>query len=807
MAATPTPPGGNQGSSQSQKQAKDQLEALKAVLKLQGDYRDILKDSVRDLDKTLKTYDKMEAKLASITRSSINIKEIEKQIKTTKEDQYLNSKKIADLEKNLSDSQKQSTKSYLDALQKRDQTEKDLLRAQKTGAVGQIKHFENMIAAAEKRLQQEESLLNIDQLAYAQALKTDELNNEIISKQEGQLDFEKKLRKEVGFTGAAFKFLADKIGVGESFQEDMVESARKLNEEGKKFTFGDKLKALGRASMGALGEILKDPLVFAAAWKATSAAFDKIGGAFAKTGSAVKGMSEHSTSAISDLTSHVSGLVSQIPMVGGLIAGIMDGFAGLVDFAVGAQSHIQKMGRELGLSADESLRLNNEFSNFATKSGEAGLNSQKLFETHLLMTKQLGINNKLSNDNLETLHQLKEFAGLEDDVLGGLATASTITGANVKNIAGGVAKQIAGFQKVTGIAFPFQKTLKELTSLGGVLGLEFAKYPQKITNAALATKALGLDLKQVDSMADSFLDFEGSISKEFEAQLLTGKEINLSKARELFLNNDIAGAASEITKQVGTSADFLKMNRIAAEAFAGSMGMSRDQMADMLKNQEMLSKFGAKDTKDLQEKVDLLRQQGREQEAINKLGSEEAYQKYVTSTASEKLSGFIDKIKQSFADLVANTGISKFIDRAITFLSKPENIMAIVNKVKDVFADIVSVMGTVIGGLMNFLDYIPGVDIPEGMIEMVEGAGDRIRSANLGGLSIGGGSGVGEASAKSTVAATMQPSNMMANTGKSVDRGKISVHNQVINNGIKGTEIETTIKSDSGMSIDNSKLT
>jgi len=99
MAATPTPPGGNQGSSQSQKQAKDQLEALKAVLKLQGDYRDILKDSVRDLDKTLKTYDKMEAKLASITRSSINIKEIEKQIKTTKEDQYLNSKKIADLEK------------------------------------------------------------------------------------------------------------------------------------------------------------------------------------------------------------------------------------------------------------------------------------------------------------------------------------------------------------------------------------------------------------------------------------------------------------------------------------------------------------------------------------------------------------------------------------------------------------------------------------------------------------------------------------------------------------------------------------
>jgi hypothetical protein len=38
-------------------------------------------------------------------------------------------------------------------------------------------------------------------------------------------------------------------------------------------------------------------------------------------------------------------------------------------------------------------------------------------------------------------------------------------------------------------------------------------------------------------LADSFLDFESSISKEFEAQVLLGREINLTKARQAFLDN------------------------------------------------------------------------------------------------------------------------------------------------------------------------------------------------------------------------------------------------------------------------------
>jgi AraC-like DNA-binding protein len=768
-----TPPGNTpQGSSPSQIQGKDQLEALKAVLKIQGDYNNLLKESVRDLDQTLRRYDKMEAKLASINRSAINTKEIERQMKTVAEEQYLNKKKLADLANELSKDQINDTLKYLSMFSEVSTAEKDLLKAQKAGNIQKVKDLELSIENTKRQLDEQEALLNIEQLSYAQAVKTDELNKETLAKQQAQLDFENKLTKQVGFTGAAFKFLAEKIGVGESYMEDMVERARKLNEEGKKFTFGDKLSLLIKAGKGALKEaFFKDPVAFAAAMKGISMALGKIGDGFGKAGSGAASMSEHSSSAIRDLTGGVTNLIKQIPVVGGLIGGMLDGFAGLLDFAVGATSHIHGMGRQIGLSKDESVALNNEFSRFAIHAGDATINSEKLFKTHLAMTKQMGINNKLSNENLETAHKLADFAGMDETAIAGMATVSKITGKSIANIGGVVQGQLGAMKKATGIAFPFQQTMKELTSLSGVLGLQFAKYPGKMTNTYLTTKALGLELNKVNSIADGFLDFESSISKEFETQLLTGKNINGQKIRELALNNDLAGVASEISKTVGNSNEFLKMNRIQQESIASYAGMSRDEFADMLKQQELLSKFGAKDTKDLQEKVKLLQEQGRSQEAINKLGSEEAFNKYLTANASENLSGFIDKIKQTLSDLVSNTGLADFIDRTIKFLAEPENIMGIIKRVQGVFATIVDVMGTVIGGIMSFLNIFPGIDIPPEMIEMVKGAGGQIRNASLG--DFGGGGGIGNKAASSTVAASSgavkpqgfaKPENMMAKT-------------------------------------------
>ena len=115
---------------------------------------------------------------------------------------------------------------------------------------------------------------------------------------------------------------------------------------------------------------------------------------------------------------------------------------------------------------------------------------------------------------------------------------------------------------------------------------EFAKDGGKnVFDAALAAKKLGLNLSNVVSIADSLLDFESSIEKQMEASMLLGRDINLDKARELALNNDLEGAMEEIVKQVGSEAEFNDLNRIQRKALADSVGVNVEELSRMVRNQ------------------------------------------------------------------------------------------------------------------------------------------------------------------------------------------------------------------------------
>jgi len=109
----------------------------------------------------------------------------------------------------------------------------------------------------------------------------------------------------------------------------------------------------------------------------------------------------------------------------------------------------------------------------------------------------------------------------------------------------------------------------------------------------MEARKLGLSLEQVDKIADSLLNFEESISNELEAELLTGKDLNLEKAREAALNNDIATLSKEIGKNQEVLSAFSSGNRIQQEAIAKSMGMSREEMANMIYQQQIQNGLSA----------------------------------------------------------------------------------------------------------------------------------------------------------------------------------------------------------------------
>ena len=528
------------------------------------------------------------------------------------------------------------------------------------------------------------------------------------------LETEKKVSKQMGISGNLAKLLADKLGVGEEAYEAMSFESRKLvKEQGDQVSSAGKWKVAAKG-IGAAGRALIsnifDPAVLlggaGAAFNLLEKGLTKVGNAAASAGNFLVGMSEDSSNIVRGLSSNISGLVKNIPLVGGLLGGLIDGFSAILDLVIGVDDKIIKAGRDLNLNTQEARALNREFQNISFNSGNIFTNSKKLLESQVELSNQLGVVNRLTTEQLETNIMLKDIAGLELDTRKEIVETATITGQSSKDVVKSVLAQVQGLKNATGIQFQNKQILKEASSLGGYLGLQFAKYPANLTKSLVTVKAMGMELKQLDSIADSFLDFESSISKEFEAQLLTGKDINLAKAREAFLNNDLATAASEITRQVGSANDFLKLNRIQAESLASAFGMSRDQMGEMLKRQELLSKLGAKDTDNAQKQLQLGLQRYQTQKELTAAIGEEAYQNLVNASTQEKMASFIEKIKQSIVDFVERSGIIEKIQGFIDYISKPENVRKILISVRDTFADIADVVLTITNGIINAIDAV-----------------------------------------------------------------------------------------------------
>jgi len=715
----------------------------KEQLKAQGDYNDLLKESQTLLKKIDNTYDSIEARIESMSKSSINVKEIERELSKAKTIQFKSAKKLSELTSDMSKKQKEDVVKYL-------QTQQKAQEARKKGLDDEADGYEEM-------LKYQAEGMNTTQLSAIQVKVANQIAKESVEFAKRKLAQEKEYRDNVGFTGAAMGLLADKIGLGASYQEDLVEKTKELAKFGQKLTFGDKLKALGSLAVGAFKEMLKDPLAMIAAYKAVSAGLDKVGQAAAKTGNFVKGLSADSAEVVSGLAAPVADLVGNIPLVGGLLSGMISGFASVLDLVIGVEDKIVKAGRALGMNRAEAMAMNKEFAEMSMQNGDIFATSKALMEMQVSLGEQLGVNNRLTEEQLTTNIHLKDLMGLDVQTMGDLTMAGKIAGKSQEGIVKSVLAQVQGLKAATGISLNQKQILKEASSLSGVLGLQFAKYPEKLTKSLVTTKALGMELKELDGIADSFLDFESSISNEMEAQLLTGKNINLSKARELFLNNDLAGAAMEINSQVGSSAEFLNLNRIKAESLAKAFGMSRDQMGDMLKKQEYLGKLGAKDTDNAREQLRLGLAKYKNQEALSAALGEEAYNSLVTASTQEKMVGFIEKVKSSLVDFLEHSGLIDKIRSFMEYLSEPKNVRAIIEKAKNFMADAVEFIGTAAYNIINALDYVAFGKIPNDFIESIKSGaqsmGASIRSMGVGGMG-GGAESVGGNAAASIVASS-----------------------------------------------------
>jgi uncharacterized membrane protein len=328
-----------------------------------------------------------------------------------------------------------------------------------------------------------------------------------------------------------------------------------------------------------------------------------------------------------------------------IIMGLIDGFNQ-------SQKGIGDMAKGLGMSATRAADMRHEFANISNLSMNANLTVKDLQESQIAVGQALGSNAMLNKADLETMTDMVKKTGLQHSELIGIEKLSLATGTsledNVENALGGA----TAFAKQNKMVIDNNKVLREVNKASSSLKLSLGGSVKELGKAVVQAQKFGLNLEQAEKMSSSLLDFEQSIENELSAELLTGKNLNLERARGLALNGDVAGAAAEIASQVGSAADFGKMNVIQQEAIAKAIGLGRDELAASLIEKESLAALNAEEGETALQAYENLKKQGLTQdEIIAKVGEEAALQ-LEQQSAQDKFNTSVGKLKEIFTQVM-----------------------------------------------------------------------------------------------------------------------------------------------------------
>ena len=253
-----------------------------------------------------------------------------------------------------------------------------------------------------------------------------------------------------------------------------------------------------------------------------------------------------------------------------------------------ADKETTQMGRGLNLSKKEAIGIKDQFAKIAANSGDVAINSVRLSKANAGLNAQLGTGVVFSGDMLKTFSKLTEIVGITGEAAGSLAFQGQRAGQSFREVEENVLGASYEMQRGVGIQLDMKGVLEATGKVSGQLRAQLGANPEAIAKAVTAAKLLGAEIDDIVASSKALLDFESSIESELEAELLTGKQLNLERARAAALAGDQETVAAELAKNMGTFTDFTKMNTLQQDALAKSMGMSSDSLSDMLFKQETM---------------------------------------------------------------------------------------------------------------------------------------------------------------------------------------------------------------------------
>jgi hypothetical protein len=337
----------------------------------------------------------------------------------------------------------------------------------------------------------------------------------------------------------------------------------------------------------------------------------------------------------------------------GITKALFSAEAIIAGMALGS-GNINNIQKQLGTSYSNALLLNMELSRSGFFLDNNFVNSERLRKSFSQLTKEIGMSAEiLGTDNLVAMSEFTELLGMSTESAAALVQLTASTGGNAREAAIIGVQQLDTFNKQNKTLYTTEAIFGELSNISLAVATNLDKNPKRLVEAAASAKKLGLNLEAINKIANSMLDFESSIDAELQAQLLSGKSLNLSRARELAMMGEQDKLAEELGNQEAIREAFATKNVIIQRSIANSIGISVEELAKINQQQE-LNNLSA-------------------EQFIAKY-DEVTYQSAIARSATDKLGDSFNKIKSALIDIaslfapildgiayVAGTDIGKYI--------------------------------------------------------------------------------------------------------------------------------------------------
>lgn len=323
----------------------------------------------------------------------------------------------------------------------------------------------------------------------------------------------------------------------------------------------------------------------------------------------------------------------------GLLADLKDpltlitmGVTALVKSFLSSDKSTTELQKNLTISKGEALLLNAQFSAAALSLDDMFITSRDMTKSFGVLQEKLGSVGKVTTESANTFARLNKLVGLTEQEAGGLQAQYAAFGKDSDEVYKSQLRTTHQVSQQYKTQINQKAVLAEVGKASAYTLVQFRGSTQALTEAVAKSKALGISMETLGKVSSGLLDFQSSIENELAAELLTGKQINLEQARYYALTNQQSKLMDELNSQIGTFSDFTNMTAVQQEAYAKSLGMSSNELSEMLFKQEY---------------------RGKTEQEIANIADEDLRKRVEALSVQDKFQAATDKLSATFGDFVA----------------------------------------------------------------------------------------------------------------------------------------------------------